>query len=221
MAASTPADLRREYGRSSLRRADLAADPVEQFRTWFSQARQADLLEPNAMVLSTCDGTRPSSRTVLLKAFDQRGFVFFTNYGSRKASEIASQPQVSLLFPWYGLARQVAILGPAARISTAESLAYFASRPFGSQIGAWVSQQSQVIRSRSLLEQTWQELQERFREGAVPLPGGWGGYRVEPLEFEFWQGGANRLHDRFRYRRASGDEAGAQASDWVIERLAP
>jgi pyridoxamine 5'-phosphate oxidase len=180
--------LRQEYRQAGLRRRDLLADPVEQFRLWFQQAQAAELLEPNAMVLGTTDGQRPSSRTVLLKAFDPRGFVFFTNYGSRKASEIAAQPQVSLLFPWYGLARQVAILGPAARISAAESLAYFASRPFGSQLGAWVSQQSQVISSRSLLEQKWQELQQRFREGGVPLPTGWGGYRVEPLEFEFWQG---------------------------------
>jgi pyridoxamine 5'-phosphate oxidase len=175
------------------------------------------------MVLATSDGNRCSSRTVLLKAFDERGFVFFTNYGSRKATEIAAQPQVSLLFPWYGLARQVAILGPAARISAAESLAYFASRPFGSQLGAWVSQQSQVISSRSLLEQKWQELQQRFREGGVPLPAGWGGYRVEPLEFEFWQGSENRLHDRFRYRRQAEPEATrpGDAAAWVIERLAP
>lgn len=209
--------LRREYRQAGLRRRDLQADPVEQFRSWFVQAQDAGLLEPNAMVLGTTDGTRPSSRTVLLKAFDARGFVFFSNYGSRKATEIAAQPQVSLLFPWYGLARQVAILGPAARISTAESLAYFASRPFGSQLGAWVSQQSQVISSRSLLEQTWQELKERFHEGGVPLPTGWGGYRVEPLEFEFWQGSENRLHDRFRYRRAAQEEGGG----WLIARLAP
>jgi pyridoxamine 5'-phosphate oxidase len=209
--------LRQEYRQAGLRRDDLHPDPVEQFRRWFQQAQEAELLEPNAMVLGTTDGQRPTSRTVLLKAFDGRGFVFFTNYGSRKATEIAAHPQVSLLFPWYGLARQVAILGPAARISTAESLAYFASRPFGSQIGAWVSQQSQVISSRSLLEQKWQELQQRFRDGGVPLPTGWGGYRVEPLEFEFWQGSENRLHDRFRYRKAVQEEAGT----WLIERLAP
>ena len=208
--------LRQEYRQAGLRRRDLDGDPVEQFRRWFEQAQAAGLLEPNAMVLGTSDGLRPSSRTVLLKAFDQRGFVFFTNYGSRKATEIAAQPQVSLLFPWYGLARQVAILGPATRISAAESLAYFASRPFGSQLGAWVSQQSQVISSRSLLEQKWQELQRRFREGGVPLPTGWGGFRVEPLEFEFWQGGENRLHDRFRYRRDEQGDGG-----WRIERLAP
>jgi len=208
--------LRQEYRQAGLRRRDLQGDPVEQFRRWFEQAQAAELLEPNAMVLGTSDGQRPTSRTVLLKAFDGRGFVFFTNYGSRKASDIAAQPQVSLLFPWYGLARQVAILGPAARISAAESLAYFASRPFGSQLGAWVSQQSQVISSRSLLEQKWQELQQRFREGGVPLPAGWGGYRVEPLEFEFWQGSENRLHDRFRYRRDAQGDGG-----WLIERLAP
>jgi pyridoxamine 5'-phosphate oxidase len=208
--------LRQEYRQAGLRRRDLHGDPVEQFRRWFEQAQAAELLEPNAMVLGTTDGQRPTSRTVLLKAFDGRGFVFFTNYGSRKATEIAAQPQVSLLFPWYGLARQVAILGPAARISAAESLAYFASRPFGSQLGAWVSQQSQVISSRSLLEQKWQELQQRFREGGVPLPAGWGGYRVEPLEFEFWQGSENRLHDRFRYRRDAQGDGG-----WLIERLAP
>ena len=206
--------LRQEYRQAGLRRRDLHSDPVEQFRHWFQQAQAAELLEPNAMVLGTTDGQRPSSRTVLLKAFDGRGFVFFTNYRSRKAIEIAACPQVSLLFPWYGLARQVAILGPATRISTAESLAYFASRPLGSQLGAWVSQQSQVISSRSLLEQKWQELQQRFREGGVPLPTGWGGYRVDPVEFEFWQGSENRLHDRFRYR--PGDDGG-----WLIERLAP
>lgn len=208
------AALRQEYRQAGLRRADLHADPVEQFRHWFEQARAAELLEPNAMVLSTTDGHRPSSRTVLLKAFDQRGFVFFTNYGSRKACDIAEQPAVSLLFPWYGLQRQVAVLGQASRISLPESLAYFASRPFGSQLGAWVSQQSQVISSRSLLEQQWDALRRRFVEGRVPLPEGWGGFRVTPSELEFWQGRENRLHDRFRYRRDAGGL-------WVIERLAP
>jgi pyridoxamine 5'-phosphate oxidase len=215
--------LRRDYRRGGLRRADLHADPVEQFRLWFEQACSAELLEPNAMVLATSDGQRPSSRTVLLKAFDQRGFVFFTNYGSRKAREIDATEQVSLLFPWYGLERQVAILGPAARISTAESLAYFVSRPFGSRLGAWVSQQSTVISSRSILEMQWQHLRQRFADGQVPLPSGWGGYRVRPQEVEFWQGGENRLHDRFRYRHlppAAGDAAATEAS-WLIERLAP
>ena len=217
MTADDLSQLRRDYRRGGLRRAELAADPVEQFRLWFEQARTAELLEPNAMVLSTSDGQRPSSRTVLLKAFDQRGFVFFTNYGSRKALEIDATQQVSLLFPWYGLERQVAILGPAVRISTAESLAYFVSRPFGSRVGAWVSQQSAVISSRSLLEMQWHHLQQRFADGEVPLPAGWGGYRVWPLELEFWQGGATRLHDRFRYRRL---QESAEAG-WQIERLAP
>ena len=208
------AQLRRDYRREGLRRADLDADPVAQFRLWFQQATAAELLEPNAMVLSTTDGHRPSSRTVLLKAFDDRGFVFFTNYQSRKASEIASDPHVSLLFPWYGLERQVAILGQAERISAAESLAYFTSRPFGSRLGAWVSQQSTVISSRQILEMTWEEMKRRFADGEVPLPSAWGGIRVVPNEFEFWQGRQNRLHDRFRYRpRPEGG--------WAIERLAP
>jgi pyridoxamine 5'-phosphate oxidase len=214
------AALRRDYQRGGLHRADLAADPVEQFRLWFAQARDAPLLEPNAMVLSSSDGQRPSSRTVLLKAFDQRGFVFFTNYGSRKAREIDATGRVSLLFPWYGLERQVGILGEAARISTAESLAYFVSRPFGSRLGAWVSQQSTVISSRRLLEMQWEHLKRRFADGEVPLPAGWGGYRVVPAEFEFWQGGTNRLHDRFRYRRPGAGEL-AEAEGWLIERLAP
>jgi len=212
------AALRQNYQSSGLRRSSLEADPVEQFRRWLQQAITADLLEPNALVLGTLNGNRPSSRTVLLKAFDQRGFVFFTNYRSRKAQEITNQPNVSMLFPWYGLERQVAILGPAERISTAESLAYFSSRPFGSRIGAWVSQQSEVIKSRQILEIKWQELKHRFANGEVPLPEAWGGFRVTPLEFEFWQGRENRLHDRFRYQR---QDDGNNGQNWSIERLAP
>jgi pyridoxamine 5'-phosphate oxidase len=211
------AQLRRDYRQAGLRRADLDPDPVAQFRRWFEQATAADLLEPNAMVLGTSDGLRPSARTVLLKAFDGRGFVFFTNYESRKAREIAAHPQVSLLFPWYPLERQVAILGRAERITAAESLAYFSSRPFGSRLGAWVSQQSTVIRSRSILEMQWEEMKRRFAAGEVPLPPAWGGIRVVPAEFEFWQGRENRLHDRFRYRRADG----LAAAEWQIERLSP
>jgi pyridoxamine 5'-phosphate oxidase len=210
------AQLRRDYRRDGLRRADLDADPVAQFRTWFSQATAAEMVEPNAMVLGSTDVVRPSCRTVLLKAFDSRGFVFFTNYESRKAIEIAAHPQVSLLFPWYALERQLAILGCAARITATESLAYFVSRPFGSRLGAWVSQQSSVIRSRRILEMKWEEMKRRFAAGEVPLPAAWGGIRVVPAEFEFWQGRKNRLHDRFRYRRDGGDGEG-----WTIERLAP
>jgi pyridoxamine 5'-phosphate oxidase len=208
-----PASLRREYRRHGLHRADLAADPVAQFRRWFDEALAADLLEPNAMVLGTSDGQRLSSRTVLLKAFDERGFVFFTHYGSRKAGEIEANPNVSLLFPWYGLERQVAILGTAGRISPAESLAYFVSRPYGSRLGAWVSQQSKVIDSRRILEIQWESMKRRFAAGEVPLPPAWGGFRVQPAEFEFWQGRENRLHDRFRYSRCD--------RGWRIERLAP
>ena len=213
-----PAQLRRDYRRAELRRGDLAADPVEQFRRWFDQALAAELSEPNAMVLGTSDGRRPSSRTVLLKAFDERGFVFFTHYQSRKALEIAAHPEVSLLFPWYGLERQVAILGQAGRISGAESLAYFLSRPHGSRLGAWVSQQSAVIGSRSILEMQWDAMKRRFADGEVPLPPAWGGFRVVPAEFEFWQGRQNRLHDRFRYRPADPEKANGA---WSIERLAP
>jgi pyridoxamine 5'-phosphate oxidase len=186
---------------------------VEQFRRWLGEAIAAQIIEPNAMVLGTSDGRRPSARTVLLKAYDRRGFVFFTNYGSRKAQEIGATAAVSLLFPWYVLERQVIILGRAERISTMESLAYFASRPFGSRIGAWVSQQSSVIDSRRILELQWDTMKRRYADGEVPLPPAWGGFRVVPEEVEFWQGRENRLHDRLRYRQ--GEDG------WIIERLAP
>jgi len=207
------AELRRNYTRDGLSRADLDQDPVAQFRRWFTQAVEAQIVEPNAMVLGTTDGKRPSARSVLLKAYDERGFVFFTNYESRKAQEIASNDRVSLLFPWYPLERQVSILGRAERISTAESLAYFVSRPHGSRLGAWVSQQSSVINSRQLLEMKLEEMKSKFADGEVPLPSFWGGFRVVPSEIEFWQGRENRLHDRFRYTLAG--------ADWTIERLSP
>jgi pyridoxamine 5'-phosphate oxidase len=207
------AALRRNYTRDGLRRGDLDSDPIGQFRKWFSEAMAAELVEPNAMVLSTTDGKRPSSRTVLLKAYDERGFVFFTNYESRKAREIAVDAHVSLLFPWYPLERQVGIIGRAERISAAESLAYFASRPHGSRLGAWVSQQSTVITSRKFLEMKWDEMKRKFADGEIPLPSFWGGIRVVPTEIEFWQGRENRLHDRFRYTRSG--------ADWAIDRLAP
>jgi pyridoxamine 5'-phosphate oxidase len=208
------AALRRNYTRDGLRRGGLDADPVGQFRKWFGEAVAAELVEPNAMVLSTTDGMRPSSRTVLLKAYDERGFVFFTNYESRKARDMAANAHVSLLFPWYPLERQVGILGRAERISAAESLAYFTSRPHGSRLGAWVSQQSAVINSRKFLEMKWDEMRRKFADGEIPLPSFWGGVRVIPTEIEFWQGRENRLHDRFRYARVEG-------GDWTIERLSP
>jgi pyridoxamine 5'-phosphate oxidase len=207
------AALRRNYTRAGLRRGDLAAQPIDQFRQWFNEAVAAEIFEPNAMVLSTTNGHRPSSRTVLLKAFDSRGFVFFTNYESRKARDIAADAHVSLLFPWYVLERQLTIMGRAEKISTAESLAYFASRPFGSRLGAWVSQQSSVISSRKLLEMKWDEMRHKFGRGEIPLPDFWGGFRVVPSEVEFWQGRENRLHDRFRYT--------LRDDDWLIERLSP
>jgi pyridoxamine 5'-phosphate oxidase len=209
-------ELRKNYLKGGLRRQDLDADPLGQFSKWFNQAMEADLIEPNAMTLGTVDaGNRPSQRTVLLKFFDGRGFDFFTNFESRKATHIANNPEVSLLFPWLALERQVIIQGRAEKVSTAESLKYFLSRPRESQIGAWVSRQSSVISSRSLLEQKLAEIKRKFSGGEIPLPSFWGGFRVVPLEMEFWQGGAGRLHDRFAYRRES------PSSPWTIERLSP
>lgn len=208
-------DLRREYSDTPLRRADLNADPFVQFETWFAEACRAVELDPNAMCVSTVgpDG-RPSSRMVLLKSFDNGGFLFFTNLESRKAREIAQNPNVSLLLCWAPLSRQVVIEGKAERISTAEALAYFATRPRGTQIGAWASRQSSVITSRALLEAKWDEIKRRFAAREIVLPSFWGGFRVRPTEFEFWQGRHDRMNDRFRYRR---DEAGG----WTIERLQP
>ncbi|MGF1570697.1 MAG: pyridoxamine 5'-phosphate oxidase [Nodosilinea sp.] len=209
--------LRRDYTQRGLTLDDLPADPFDQFALWFQQACEADLLEPNALVLSTVapDGA-PYSRTVLLKYFDTDGFVFFTNYGSRKAQQLKANAQVSLLFPWYPLERQLAIGGTAAKISTAESLKYFSSRPRGSQIGAWVSQQSTVIASRQQLETQFETMQQKFLNQEVPLPDFWGGYRVTPRSFEFWQGRPNRLHDRFLYSLTAD-----QQPSWTITRLSP
>ena len=207
-------DLRQEYSREPLLEADLDPDPVKQFRTWFESARAAGITEPNAMTLGTADaGGRVSCRTVLLKAYDDRGFVFFTNYGSRKASQISENPHASILFPWIALARQVEIAGPVEKISPAESLAYFLSRPFGSRLGAWVSDQSSVISSRQILLAKFEDLKRQFASGEVPKPEGWGGYRIIPETFEYWQGGLDRLHDRFIYQKSEGL--------WMISRLAP
>ncbi|MGF1677672.1 MAG: pyridoxamine 5'-phosphate oxidase [Candidatus Methylacidiphilales bacterium] len=210
-----PDSLRKEYRQKILRRSDLLPCPVAQFRLWFHEACSAQLTEPNAMTLACADSDHfVSARTVLLKAFDERGFVFFTNYSSRKSIALDQQPRAALLFPWLELERQVEINGRAEKISTAETLAYFTSRPFGSRIGAWVSRQSSVISSRSLLEEQFESMMRKFKEGSVPLPDFWGGWRVVPEEIEFWQGGQNRLHDRFRYKRQSDHT-------WTIQRLSP
>ncbi|HIK43430.1 MAG TPA: pyridoxamine 5'-phosphate oxidase [Leptolyngbyaceae cyanobacterium M65_K2018_010] len=209
--------LRRDYTQRGLDLPDLAADPFDQFALWFKQACEAELLEPNALVLSTVSPEgAPFQRTVLLKYFDRQGFVFFTNYGSRKAQHMAHNPQVSLLFPWYPLERQLAIAGTASKISTAESFQYFTSRPRGSQIGAWVSQQSSIISSRQLLEMQFEKMKAKFLNQEIPLPDFWGGYRVNPTSFEFWQGRPSRLHDRFLY---SLDPT--SATGWSIARLSP
>lgn len=207
--------MRKEYVRIGLSEEDLPTDPFEQFSTWFTQAVEGEMEEPNAMCLSTvsADG-QPSQRTVLLKYFDREGFVFFTNYESRKSLEIQANPKVSILFPWYALERQVIILGHAEKVSTMESMKYFLSRPRGSQIGAWCSNQSSVITSRSILLAKFEELKQQFHEQEIPHPNHWGGYRVVPHHIEFWQGRENRLHDRFRYLRES-------EHSWSVNRLAP
>ncbi|MGB0713743.1 MAG: pyridoxamine 5'-phosphate oxidase [Gammaproteobacteria bacterium] len=209
------ADLRREYVYAGLSRSELDEDPFAQFEKWFQQASDAKVEQPNAMSLATAGGDgMPSLRTVLLKYFDRQGFVFYTNYGSHKARDLEANPQAALLFPWLELDRQVKIQGPVEKISAAESLKYFTSRPRGSQIGAWCSHQSRVVSSRSMLEAKFQEVKERFGDGAIPLPSFWGGYRVVPRMIEFWQGRENRLHDRFRFDLAAD-------GDWNIRRLAP
>jgi len=210
-----PAAFRARAMAEGLDREQLDTDPIAQFERWYQETVATRLPEANAMSLASvgADG-QPSLRTVLLKLYDADGFVFFTNYSSRKAREIDANDRVALLFPWVALARQVSITGRAVRIPTAESLRYFMTRPRGSQIGAWSSPQSQVISSRSLLEQKVAEIKRRFGEGQVPLPDFWGGYRVVPDSIEFWQGRDSRLHDRFRYTRQPD-------GGWQIDRLAP
>lgn len=208
--------MRARYRAEGLAEQDLPPDPFEQFARWFEQAAASGLHEPNAMVVSTADPAgRPSSRTVLLKQYDARGFVFFTNYGSRKGREIEANPQVSLLFPWHGIARQVIIAGRAERMGRDETAAYFRTRPHGSQLGAWASEQSSRVASRAELDRLYEALAARYPEGEdVPAPPQWGGYRVVVESVEFWQGRENRLHDRLRFVRAEG-------GGWTVERLCP
>jgi pyridoxamine 5'-phosphate oxidase len=207
--------IRREYLSGGLRRNDLPDSPLQLFETWQQQIITLKSLDPTAMVVATVDESgQPSQRIVLLKQVDARGFVFFTNYGSRKAREIAGNPRVSLLFPWHEIERQVKVCGRAEKLGVAESLRYFSSRPRDSQLAAWASQQSSPINSRSFLMNQLAHMKEKFAHGEVPLPDFWGGIRVVPHEIEFWQGGPQRLHDRFRYS-LQNDQS------WSIERLAP
>ena len=208
------ADLRREYSMKPLHRTDLDPDPFRQFNNWFEEALQAESMDPNAMSIATvATNGQPSIRTVLLKYYDEDGFVFYTNLGSRKADEIDGNDRVALLFYWHELHRQVKIIGRAERISAADNIRYFMRRPRDSQIGAWVSRQSSIISSRSILENKFAEIKQKYANGEIPLPSFWGGYRVVPADIEFWQGRESRLHDRFMF--TAGD------SGWNIERLAP
>lgn len=208
--------MRRQYGEAGLLESALPKDPVELFNTWLLEAAANEVVvEANAMVLSTAVDNQPSSRTVLLKDLTKDGFTFFTNYGSRKAKQISSNANVSLLFPWYPMERQVIVIGTANKISKSESEKYFASRPRGSQIGAWASMQSEELSSREELESKYAEFEKKWPEGTeVPMPEHWGGYVVSPTSIEFWQGRYSRLHDRIRYVRSENN-------DWQIKRIYP
>jgi pyridoxamine 5'-phosphate oxidase len=210
------ADLRREYARARLDEADVSHDPFVEFARWFAEAQEAQVPDPNAMTLATAtsDGS-PSARIVLLKAFDEHGFVFFTDYRSRKGAELEANPRAALVFYWGELDRQVRITGRVSLASREESERYFRSRPLGSRLGAWASHQSRVIPGRAALETDLREIEARFGDGNVPLPEHWGGYRVVPDAIEFWQGRESRLHDRIRYLR-NGEGRG-----WRVERLSP
>ena len=206
--------LRKEYTQAGLHESDTNRDPIEQFCKWFDEAIAADLYEPNAMTLATATpGGRPSARVVLLKGFDERGFVFYTNHEGRKGQELEENPRCALVFYWGELERQVRIGGRASRVSEEESDAYYGSRPRGSRLGAWASAQSRPIRGRDVLEERLRELEVKYEGREIPRPPFWGGYRVEPEEVEFWQGRENRLHDRLLYRRTK--------DGWGMERLQP
>jgi pyridoxamine 5'-phosphate oxidase len=232
------ADLRREYNLTGLRRRDLEGDPIDQFKRWFDQAMGArasgrirkffiklykrlllasgaELLDLTAMTLATADKQgRPSARVVLLKGVDQRGFIFYTNYESRKGQELAENPQAALVLYWPDQERQVCIAGQISQLPAAESDAYFQSRPRGSRLAAWASKQSATVKDRAALEEKWKQLEAQYAEGEIPRPPFWGGYLLSPARMEFWQGRPNRLHDRFRYSRQPD-------KTWLIERLSP
>jgi pyridoxamine 5'-phosphate oxidase len=208
-------EIRGKYTTKSLDIPDLNKDPIKQFEKWFKDAIDEKMPEPNAMMLATVGkDMMPSVRAVLLKTFDEEGFVFFTNYKSKKAKQIEENPNAASLFSWIPMERQIKVEGTIEKISTADSLKYFLSRPKGSQIGAWVSHQSSIITSRSLLEQKFDEIKRKFVKGEVPFPDFWGGYIIKPVRIEFWQGGQDRLHDRFLYEKDEKNE-------WTIKRLAP
>ncbi len=207
-------ESRKDYNRLSLSEGELDPDPIRQFHRWFEEATLSEIPEPNAMVLATASpDARPSARIVLLRGYDERGFVFFTNYESRKGRELDANPHAALAFHWHDLERQVRVEGPVVRISVEESDAYFQSRPAGSRLGAWASRQSEVIADRQILEARIRALELQYADGRIPRPEHWGGYRVVPTVIEFWQGRPSRLHDRLRYTRSEGG--------WLIERLAP
>lgn len=206
-------NLRHEFTKGGLSRSSLNKNPFKQFELWFSQAKDAGVIEPSAMSLATADDVGLGIRTVLLKYFDEKGFVFFTNYNSTKSKQIDSNQNVALLFPWLSLERQVKISGIVEKVTTIESINYFATRPKNSQIGAWASQQSSYLNSRQVLLSQFNAMKAKFGKGEVPLPDFWGGYRVVPNSIEFWQGRENRLHDRFVYKQSK--------DSWSIERLAP